>query len=134
MGLDETTAVHFIGKQLQNPDLALRLAIRGDLPGAEEAFIKKFQHLFASGNYEEAAKLVMTAPRGILRTPQTLQMFQSAPMLPSGLSALGTYSRVVLEHGGQLNKFESLELCRHALQNVRTNLRTYVLAFRCRTG
>jgi len=42
---------------LQNPDLALRFAVRNNLGGADELFIRKFNTSFASGQYSEAAKV-----------------------------------------------------------------------------
>uniref|UniRef100_A0A914HD52 Clathrin heavy chain n=1 Tax=Globodera rostochiensis TaxID=31243 RepID=A0A914HD52_GLORO len=38
VGLDESTIIPFVTQQLQNPDLALKLASRCNLPGAEELF------------------------------------------------------------------------------------------------
>lgn len=48
---------------LQNPDLGLRMAIRSNLAGAEELFARKFNTLFAQGNYSEAAKVAASAPK-----------------------------------------------------------------------
>lgn len=48
---------------LQNPDLALRLAVRNNLAGGEELFARKFNNLFAAGNYSEAAKVAANAPK-----------------------------------------------------------------------
>lgn len=48
---------------LQNPDLGLRLAIRSNLAGAEELFVRKFTTLFAQGSYAEAAKVAASAPK-----------------------------------------------------------------------
>lgn len=48
---------------LQNPDLGLRMAIRSNLAGAEELFARKFNTLFAQGNYAEAAKVAASAPK-----------------------------------------------------------------------
>ncbi|KIH43170.1 clathrin propeller repeat-containing domain protein, partial [Ancylostoma duodenale] len=36
VSIDENNMIPFVTQQLQNPDLALRLAVRCDLPGAEE--------------------------------------------------------------------------------------------------
>lgn len=73
---NEETLVSYVTHTLQNPDLALKLAVRCDLPGAEELFVRKFNMLYGQGNYTEAALVAATAPRGILRTPQTIQKFQ----------------------------------------------------------
>ena len=93
MSLDEGTIIPYVTQQLQNPDLALKLAARCNLPGAEDLFVRKFNLLIGNANYtvgsiyftdphshivafKEAAKVAATAPQGILRTPQTLAKFQ----------------------------------------------------------
>lgn len=127
VGLDETTIIPYVTQQLQNPDLALKLAARCNLPGAEELFVRKFNLLFGNGNYAEAAKVAATAPQGVLRTPQTLQKFQSAPAAPGkGTSPLLAYFNVLLEQG-QLNKYETLELCRPAITQVTRGFETNIL-------
>ncbi|KAL3090143.1 hypothetical protein niasHS_006595 [Heterodera schachtii] len=115
VGLDETTIIPYVTQQLQNPDLALKLASRCNLPGAEELFVRKFNLLMGNGNYADAAKVAATAPQKILRTPQTLQKFQSA-VQPQGKGAapILIYFTTLLEQGS-LNKYESLELCRPVL-------------------
>lgn len=102
---------------MQNPDLALKLAARCDLPGAEELFVRKFNLLLGNGNYTEAAKVAATAPQNILRTPQTLAKFQSSPSQGKVSSPLLVYFNALLEQGS-LNKYESLELCRPVLAQV----------------
>lgn len=55
--------IPYVTQTLQNPELALKLAVRCDLPGAEELFVRKFNLLFGNGNYTEAAKVAATAPQ-----------------------------------------------------------------------
>nr|CAD2137764.1 unnamed protein product [Meloidogyne enterolobii] len=112
--LDETTVIPYVTQQLQNPDLALKLACRCNLPGAEELFVRKFNLLIGNGNYPEAAKVAATAPQNILRTPQTLQKFQVAVPQGKATYPLLIYFNALLEQGS-LNKYESLELCRPVL-------------------
>lgn len=88
---------------LHNPDLALRLAVRNNLSGAEELFVSKFQMLFQNGQYTEAAKVAANAPKGILRTPATIQMFQQVPTPAGQNSPLLQYFGILLDQG-QLNK------------------------------
>jgi len=47
----------FILIMLQNPDLALRFAVRNNLGGADELFVRKFNTFFGNGQYSEAAKV-----------------------------------------------------------------------------
>ena len=61
---------------LNNNDLALRMAVRNNLGGADQLFVTKFNELFGRAAYSEAAKVAANAPKGILRTPQTIAKFQ----------------------------------------------------------
>ncbi|XP_051535157.1 clathrin, heavy chain b (Hc) isoform X1 [Myxocyprinus asiaticus] len=119
--VEEENIIPYITNVLQNPDLALRMAVRNNLAGAEELFARKFNNLFAGGNYSEAAKVAANAPKGILRTPDTIRRFQSVPAQPGQTSPLLQYFGILLDQG-QLNKFESLELCRPVLQQGRKQL------------
>ncbi|XP_032527086.1 clathrin heavy chain isoform X2 [Danaus plexippus] len=119
--VEEESIVPYINTVLQNPELALRLAVRNNLAGAEELFVRKFNMLFTNGQYGEAAKVAAMAPRGILRTPQTIQRFQQVPTQPGQTSPLLQYFGILLDQA-QLNKFESLELCRPVLLQGRKQL------------
>ncbi|RWS16792.1 Clathrin heavy chain 1-like protein [Dinothrombium tinctorium] len=119
--VDEDNLIPYITNTLQNPDLALRISTRNNLLGAEDLFVRKFNTLFANGQYSEAAKVAASAPKGILRTPQTIQRFQQVPTQPGQTSPLLQYFGILLDRG-QLNKFESLELCRPVLQQGRKQL------------
>ncbi|CAH2052388.1 unnamed protein product, partial [Iphiclides podalirius] len=119
--VEEDSIVPYINTVLQNPELALRLAVRNNLAGAEELFVRKFNMLFTNGQYSEAAKVAAMAPRGILRTPQTIQRFQQVPTQPGQTSPLLQYFGILLDQA-QLNKFESLELCRPVLLQGRKQL------------
>ncbi|KAL0174228.1 hypothetical protein M9458_030196, partial [Cirrhinus mrigala] len=99
----EENIIPYITNVLQNPDLALRMAVRNNLAGAEELFARKFNNLFAGGNYSEAAKVAANAPKGILRTPDTIRRFQSVPAQPGQTSPLLQYFGILLDQG-QLNK------------------------------
>ena len=59
--------------------------------------------------------------QGILRTPDTIRRFQSVPAQAGQTSPLLQYFGILLDQG-QLNKFESLELCRPVLQQGRKQL------------
>ncbi|CAH8448800.1 unnamed protein product [Schistosoma intercalatum] len=121
VSIDEDTIISYITTTLENPTLALQMASRCNLPGAEDLFFKKFDSLFQSGQFLEAAKLAANAPKGILRTPQTIQRFQQMSTTPTVASALSNYFGILLDQG-QLNKFESLEVCRPVLQQKRKQL------------
>ncbi|CAH1967948.1 unnamed protein product [Acanthoscelides obtectus] len=121
VSVDEESIIRYINTVLHNSDLALRLATRNNLSGAEELFVSKFQMLFQNGQYAEAAKVAANAPKGILRTPQTIQMFQQVPTQAGQNSPLLQYFGILLDQG-QLNRYESLELCKPVLLQGRKQL------------
>jgi len=121
VSVEEENIITYITTTLQNPDLALRMASRNNLPGAEDLFVRKFNQLFQDKQFSEAAKVAASAPKGILRTPQTIQRFQQVPAPPGQTSPLLQYFGILLDQG-QLNKYESLELCRPVLQQGRKQL------------
>ncbi len=61
--VNEATMVPFVSTQLNNLDLALSLAKRGNLPGAEGLIGQQFEKLFASGLYKEAAEAAADSPQ-----------------------------------------------------------------------
>lgn len=63
MSVDENSIVPYITNTLQNPELALRMATRNNLAGAEELFVRKFNILFSQGQFSEAAKSAAKAPK-----------------------------------------------------------------------
>merc|ERR1719167_1981090 len=44
VSVDEENIISYINGNLQNPDMALRFAVRNNLGGADELFCKKVQH------------------------------------------------------------------------------------------
>lgn len=56
--VDEENIINYMNGNLQNPDLALRFAVRNNLGGADELFIRKFNTSFGNGQYSEAAKVL----------------------------------------------------------------------------
>lgn len=49
--VDEDQIIPYITTVLQNPDLALRMAVRNNLSGAEDLFVRKFNQLFQNAQY-----------------------------------------------------------------------------------
>ncbi|XP_026288050.1 clathrin heavy chain [Frankliniella occidentalis] len=121
VSVEEDNIIPYINTVLNNPDLALRMAVRNNLAGAEDLFVRKFNQLFQNGSYTDAAKVAANAPKGILRTPVTIAKFQQVPTPAGQTSPLLQYFGILLDQG-QLNKFESLELCRPVLQQGRKQL------------
>jgi clathrin heavy chain len=61
--VNEATLVPFVSQQLNNLDLALALAKRGNLPGAEGLIGQQFERLFSAGQYKEAAEAAAESPQ-----------------------------------------------------------------------
>ncbi|KAF9611320.1 hypothetical protein IFM89_030109 [Coptis chinensis] len=112
--VNEATIVPFVSGELNNRELAVNIARRGNLPEAENLaritieksfylFMKSicqwFQELFSQAKYKEAAELAVESPQGILRTPDTLKKFQR-----------------------KLDAFESLELSRLVVNQNKNSL------------
>eukprot|EP01119_Soliformovum_irregulare_P023468 TRINITY_DN818_c0_g1_i1.p1 TRINITY_DN818_c0_g1~~TRINITY_DN818_c0_g1_i1.p1 ORF type:complete len:1708 (+),score=626.33 TRINITY_DN818_c0_g1_i1:60-5183(+) len=119
--VDDDVIVPYISTTLNNYELAIRLASRANLRGAEDLFTNQFTRLFQMGQYKEAAQVAADSPQGILRTQKTIHLFQELPTQPGQGSPLMQYFGVLLEKG-KLNPLESLELARPVLQQRRADL------------
>ncbi|KAL2317467.1 hypothetical protein Fmac_031343 [Flemingia macrophylla] len=119
--INEAAIVPFVSGQLNNLELAVNLAKRGNLPGAEELVVKRFQELFTQTKYKEAAELAAESPQGILRTPETVTKFQTVPVQAGQTPPLLQYFGTLLTRG-KLNAFESLELSRLVVNQNKKNL------------
>lgn len=106
---------------LNNPELAIRLATRGGLPGADNIIQHQFQVYMQNQQYAEAARIAATSPRGMLRTPQTIEMFKRLPQVPGTVQPILQYFGILLERT-TLNKHESLELARPVIQQGKKQL------------
>jgi clathrin heavy chain len=82
---------------------------------------QQYQIYMQNGQYGEAAKIAANSPRGLLRTPQTIEAFKKLPNVPGTLSPILQYFGILLEKG-ELNKFESLELARPVIQQGKKQL------------
>ncbi|KAG0245932.1 putative CHC1-clathrin heavy chain [Mortierella sp. GBAus27b] len=121
VSIDENNIVPYILNNLGNAALALKIASRNGLPGADDLYVQRFQQLFQNGEYGEAAKIAATSPRGILRTAQTIERFKQVQVPQGTLSPTLQYFGTLLERG-ELNKFESLELAKPVLAQGRKQL------------
>ncbi|TQD99767.1 hypothetical protein C1H46_014619 [Malus baccata] len=119
--VNEQTIVPFVSGQLNNLGLAVSLAKRGNLPGAEDLVVQRFQELFSQTKYKEAAELAAESPMGILRTPDTVAKFQSVPVQAGQTPPLLQYFGTLLTRG-KLNAYESLELSRLVVNQNKKNL------------
>ena len=63
VGVAEQNIIPYILNTLSNTALAVKLASRANLPGADDLYLQQFRQLFAAGNYGEAAKIAANSPR-----------------------------------------------------------------------
>lgn len=119
--VNEQTMVPFIAQQLQNLELALAVARRGNLPGAESLTTQNFERLFSMGRFKEAAELAAESPQAALRTKATIERFKSVPPQPGQTSPLLQYFGILLTKG-RLNEFETVELGKLVLQQNKKQL------------
>ncbi|KAI9006215.1 clathrin D6 coat As full-length triskelion [Gaertneriomyces semiglobifer] len=119
--VDEDNFIPYIMAQMNNPELALKLACKNNLPGADNIVRERFQFYMQSGNFGEAAKLAANSPKAILRLPATIETLKTAPMVPGQVSPIMQYFAALLEKG-DLNKFETIQLATPVLQQGKKEL------------
>jgi clathrin heavy chain len=113
--LKTDAVVPYVTGVLKNTALAMALAGRLGLGGADELYTQQFSALLASGDVEGAAKLAAQSPNGILRTAATIAKFQAMPApAEGGQPPVLRYFATIME-AGKLNKVESIEIARPAL-------------------
>lgn len=117
----EAALVPFVAGQLKNVELALALAKRGDLPGADALVGQNFECLFAAGDFKGAAEAAADSPRGALRTRATVDRFKSVPAPAGQPSPLLVYFGTLLTRG-KLNALESGELATLVLAQGKKHL------------
>ena len=121
VSVDENTIIPYLLQNPANGTLALKLASRAGLPGADSLYQQHFEQLCTQGQYQEAAKIAASSPRGFLRTPQTIERFKHAPQAQGQLSVILQYFGVLLDKG-KLNRIETIELVRPVLAQNRKHL------------
>jgi len=118
--LNGQTLVPYILNTLRNTQLALQIAGRLNLPGAENLFAAEFERLMSQGNAQEAARVVAQSGNA-LRTPATIARFQQLPPQPNQVPPVLMYFSTLLE-SGRLNEQESIEVAKPVLQQQRLPL------------
>lgn len=121
VNVDEHTIIPYLLQNPANGNLALKLASKAGLPGADTLYQQQFENLCVQGNFQEAAKVAANSPRGFLRTPQTIEKFKQVPQTQGQLSVILQYFGILLDKGS-LNWVESIELVRPVLAQNRKHL------------
>ncbi|KAJ1485283.1 hypothetical protein T484DRAFT_1794212, partial [Baffinella frigidus] len=114
--VDDQSIVKYLQGTLGNIDLAMKVAARGKLPGAEQLYSAGFDQVLRSGDIQKACEMAAKSPNGVLRTPNTINKFkQAAQANPGAQNPLLIYFSKILEDS-TLNAVESIELARPVLQ------------------
>ncbi|CCK68510.1 clathrin heavy chain KNAG_0B00620 [Huiozyma naganishii CBS 8797] len=111
--------VPYILEKLSNVTLALTVAKRGGLPGADDLFSKQFETLLQQGDYQNAAKVAASSQS--LRNSNTINRLKNVQAAPGAISPILLYFSTLLDTG-KLNKEETIELARPVLQQDRKQL------------
>jgi clathrin heavy chain len=123
INVEDQNLVKFVMSAQHIPDnraLAIKMASRYGLAGADDIFMSQFNQCLASGDYAGAARTAAQAPT--LRTAETINKFKSLPPPPQGgPQPVLIYFSTLLETV-TLNEQESLELCRPVLQQGKVAL------------
>lgn len=121
VGLNESNLVPYVVGQLRDQQLAIELAARLNLPGADDLYAAQFNSLITAGDVAGAARVAADSPRGFLRTPATILRFQQVPPVPGQPAPVFQYFSILLEKG-KLNHLESVELAKPVIQQGRGQL------------
>ncbi|KAI5459806.1 hypothetical protein BGZ63DRAFT_425756 [Mariannaea sp. PMI_226] len=121
VSVDDTNVIPYLLQNPANTEMAIKMASRAGLPGADNLYARQFDQLFSSGNYLEAAKIAANSPRGFLRTPETIEKFKRLPAQPGQMAFTLQYFGMLLDKG-TLNRHETLELAQPVLQQNRKHL------------
>jgi clathrin heavy chain len=120
ISLNESQLVPYL-LQLGKSNVAMRLATKLGLPGADGLYVQEFERAFNAGDYAAAAKCAAESPGGRLRTIETIQRFQRLPAQPGQPAPALQYFQALLAKG-QLNSVESIELARPVVQQGASRL------------
>ena len=121
VAVDEGTMIPYLLQNPANGELAYKLASRAGLPGADNLYQQRFDSLWQSGQYSEAAKIAANSPRGFLRTQETIERLKNLPQQQGQMSVILQYFSALLDKGS-LNRYETLELAKPVLANNRKHL------------
>jgi clathrin heavy chain len=113
VALNDAAVVPYVINTLGKSDLALTLASRLNLPGADDIYKTQFDAKMASGDVEGAARIAAASPRGFLRNAETIMKFKQLQGTPPPLFK---YFLTLLEKG-DLNAQETLELADPVIKN-----------------
>lgn len=122
LSVDTRNIVNFLLTTLNDYSLALSVAGKNNLPGAENIFLEQFRSLMSQGKLKEAAAVAFRSPGDLIRNAKTIAALQQMQPIPGDpRPPLLLYFGTLLDMG-KLNKLESVELARVVLQQNRVVL------------
>jgi clathrin heavy chain len=119
--LNHANLVPYITTTLRNSELAMELAGRLGLAGADGMYKSEFERMLSAGDVEGAAKLAASSPGGALRNAETIERFKALPTPEGGQAPVLKYFAQLMQKG-KLNKVETVELTKPALAQGRSQL------------
>jgi clathrin heavy chain len=111
ISINDAVIAKHIQQNLNNPEVALRVASTANLSGVDDLFRAQFQNLWTQQDYTAAIDVCLAAPNDILRSREVLTRFQALTVQPPPISA---YFKAALAKG-KLNGVESAELAKIVL-------------------
>ncbi|KAK2770572.1 hypothetical protein FQN53_005429 [Emmonsiellopsis sp. PD_33] len=107
--INEQKFIPYLTSKGADPTLVMKLATRAGLPGADDLAKTQFDTLVNMNQFENAAKIAASSPRGVLRTVETMKflMGKSSPHN----DVIGYYFGTLLSGPG-LNRDESIEFAK----------------------
>ena len=123
VAVDDNSIIPYLLQNPANSGLAVKLASRAGLAGADDLYRQQFETLFSQGNYADAAKVAANSPRGFLRTADTINRFKGVSQQGGQMSVILQYFGMLLDKG-KLNRYETVELIRPVLAQNRKQLLT----------
>mmetsp|Transcript_21715 Transcript_21715/g.40605 ORF Transcript_21715/g.40605 Transcript_21715/m.40605 type:complete len:1699 (-) Transcript_21715:62-5158(-) len=120
VAVNTQTLVPYLMAQGNQSQLAMQLAARLNLPGAEHIYSTEFNRLFAAGDVAGAAKVAAESGQ-VLRNQETIQKFLSLPQQPGQPQPVLKYFSTLLEKG-KLNAVETTELAQRVIQQGRQQM------------
>ncbi|KAI0164895.1 clathrin heavy chain-like protein [Xylariaceae sp. FL1272] len=122
VSVEDKNMVQYLLQNPANTEIAIKMASRAGLPGADQLYSRQFDQLFNAGDYEKAAKVAANSPRGFLRTTETINKFKLLQTQPGKMSYILQYFGMLLDKTTPLNKTETLELAVPVLAQGRKHL------------
>ena len=118
--LNAEALVPYVRTTLRNQEMALKLASRLGLAGADDVYKEEFDRLVAASDVEGAASLAARSPGTVLRNAETIELFQRMPATGPQPPVMKYFSIVMKR--GRLNRIESLEIAKPAMAQGRASL------------